>query len=202
MLILKDRIIIICLLAAVIACKGDNDKSGPVVERRTDTVADSVDQARLRFQIGIPEKWAPAILKMIRISVFDGQSQYFLAGGQFSKDSVLSSSPIDSTAITAEQFGLFTRPLVTALEGNLDINIKFVGDKEEILSEKELTISLKPDWEWTVMIRFSDREPHGTGCRGCTGFEEMTIPEALVFEKGLRLFVFWGGNSIKNPVIY
>jgi len=197
------RIILTLLALAVVisGCQGEKkqEKSPDVTAEK---VQQLVDQSKVRFHIMIPESQYLAVKKLISISVNDGVSRYYLNGDMFSRDSVSAIDPSDPLTMPSVRYGLFSPALETVTSGDLEIDIDFTDDKDSVLSNGELTLPLKPDWEWMIMINFTTRQLTGKGCRGCDGFEEIAVPESLKFAEGMRLFIVWGGNSISNPVVY
>ncbi len=127
---------------------------------------------------------------------------------------------LDNIVITAKD-GLFTRVidkndydlsgatyktarLRTMQSGELQISFDiYDGISRQVEPEVQgaFSVELKSDWFWSFDFVVSDMNPFDF-CMGCSGYRAYALPETLKRNENDSLFVIWGGNSIKNPVIY
>ncbi len=62
-------------------------------------------------------------------------------------------------------------------------------------------IPLHADWAWNVDVFAAHRNPSQCAF-GVTGCRAFTLNPAYRDSLSDSLYLLWGGNSIKNPVIY
>lgn len=95
----------------------------------------------------------------------------------------------------------YTQTFTTATSGDLEAVITLTDRTGSHISSGTITLGLEPDWAWSITIVLDNRNPYYT-CFGCMGYK--TVETDTVFQRSASdsLFVVWGGNSIKHPVIY
>ncbi len=89
----------------------------------------------------------------------------------------------------------------TGTAGDISVAFELRDTSGTVLSAGEVTIGLRPDWRWTVDFMTSTRDPR-TLCFGCFGGQAFAIQPAYRTPGHDSLWVVWGGNSIRHPVIY
>jgi hypothetical protein len=94
-----------------------------------------------------------------------------------------------------------TQPFTTPKSGKLQVQFTLTDSTGDHLSSGVVSLDIRADWRWSVDFVLSSQNPFN-GCFGCLGYT--SFPLDSVFQKGVRdsLYVIWGGNSIKHPVIY
>jgi hypothetical protein len=92
-------------------------------------------------------------------------------------------------------------PFPTRQSGTLRIVLKIYDDDRETGTVGTLELPLKNDWFWGVDVSFQENNPIDV-CFGCFGSKEYELDPVLGYDDNQRLFIVWGGNSIKNPVLY
>ena len=92
-------------------------------------------------------------------------------------------------------------PYNTRTNGTLKVSFVATRDGDTI-STGSVELPLRPDWEWGVTLRAQRGDP-ATGCLGCVGIQAFPIAESFQ-QQGMSesIYLVWGGNSIKNPVVY
>ena len=68
-------------------------------------------------------------------------------------------------------------------------------------SSDTVSLDIRSDWVWDVTVVLDNRNPY-YGCCGCIGYRTYRVDTVFQRSASDSLFVVWGGNSIKNPVIY
>jgi hypothetical protein len=92
-------------------------------------------------------------------------------------------------------------PFPTRSSGTLKIRITLYADDVITETSGTLDLSLKGDWRWGIDIFIQEEDPTGL-CFGCFGSKSYELDPALGYEGNERLYILWGGNSIRNPVEY
>jgi hypothetical protein len=94
-----------------------------------------------------------------------------------------------------------TQPFTTPKSGKLQVQFTLTDSTGDHLSSGVVSLDIRVDWRWSVDFVLSSQNPFN-GCFGCLGYT--SFPVDSVFQKGVKdsLYVIWGGNSIKHPVIY
>lgn len=122
---------------------------------------------------------------LLAIEVSDGETVRRLAGSEF----VLSSG------------GRLVSPeFETPTSGDLVTTFRLMNG-EDTLSSGELRLELRPDWQWGISFQRADEDPTAT-CFGCMGSRAYGLDPTLQESPADSLWVWWGGNSISNPVVY
>ena len=68
-------------------------------------------------------------------------------------------------------------------------------------SAGEVTVALRGDWSWGFELIAATEDPARV-CFGCYGSKAFALPADLRAAGGDSLWLVWGGNSIKHPVVY
>lgn len=128
--------------------------------------------------------------EMIRLTFTDGKRTWKLDGSDFESDH--SGSPSIGK----------TRTFKTATAGELKVRFKLL-DGEKLISSGQFEMPLRSDWAWDIDFQSSParRDPLD-GCFGCFGAKVFALTEGYGMLPSDSLYVIWGGNSIKNPVVY
>jgi len=92
-------------------------------------------------------------------------------------------------------------PFETAQSGTMTITFALLDGDQLSSTAGDLVLNLKKDWEWQVDFIISDTDPI-TACFGCIGSRSYDLDPALGYDSSMKLWAVWGGNSIKNPVVY
>ncbi len=94
-----------------------------------------------------------------------------------------------------------TQPFATPKSGTLQVQFTLTDSTGDHLSSGAISLDIRSDWRWSVELVLSNQNPLN-GCFGCIGYR--SFPVDSVFQKAAKdsLYVIWGGNSIKHPVIY
>jgi hypothetical protein len=127
---------------------------------------------------------------MIRLTFTDGKHTRKLDGSDFQPDKTGSPS-----------IGR-TREFKTAKSGELKVTFKLL-DGENLISSGQFEMPLRSDWAWNTEFQSSPaRSDPLAGCFGCSGARVFALTEGYGMLPSDSLYVIWGGNSIKNPVVY
>ena len=98
--------------------------------------------------------------------------------------------------------GMYDSPEVgTFAAGTLHISYALVTDANQTVSRGELELPLRSDWRYGIDILPDTSDPtrHCFGCMGSRSFALLPEWRAPAFDS---VYVVWGGNSIRNPVVY
>lgn len=96
--------------------------------------------------------------------------------------------------------GQYGREFATRRQGDLRIGFRFASSGLT-LSEGEATVPLRSDWRYGFDIRVDSLDPTRL-CFGCMGARAFPLAAAYRRTAGDSVWLIWGGNSIRNPVIY
>jgi hypothetical protein len=92
-------------------------------------------------------------------------------------------------------------PFPTAQSGTLHVQFQLLNGDSPSTTTGSVDLSLRKDWRWGVEFIVSTTNPADI-CFGCTDSEAFGIDPALGYGPDVKLWVVWGGNRIKNPVMY
>ena len=144
------------------------------------------DKARVRFAF-YAESTSPVKIEMLHVTFSDGGNVRSVRGADF---------------FTDETFG---QPhsvwFDTPLSGTLTVTFSLVSPTGDVVSHGEFAIPLQPDWAWGVDFHATNHNPY-TVCFGCFGYQAFPLDQAYHDASTSALYAIWGGNSIKNPVVY
>jgi hypothetical protein len=90
------------------------------------------------------------------------------------------------------------RSTATAGEATVDIAMR---DAQGTIATGRLMLSLKPDWGWGVELHVDSANP-SRYCFGCVGSRSFPLLVGVRRTPRDSLWGTWGGNSIRNPVVY
>ena len=68
-------------------------------------------------------------------------------------------------------------------------------------STGEVSVALRGDWSWGFELVAATQDP-ARQCFGCYGSKAFALPADLRSAGSDSLWLVWGGNSIKHPVVY
>ena len=94
-----------------------------------------------------------------------------------------------------------SQSFVTPISGNIRIRFTLSDTTGVDLNFGTIALDAKPDWRWSVDFVLSSSNPFNS-CFGCIGYSAFSVDSIFQTSNRDSLFVIWGGNSIKNPVIY
>jgi hypothetical protein len=95
---------------------------------------------------------------------------------------------------------LGARGVQTTTAGTL--SVRFEARTGELpISAGSVQLPLKEDWMWVVELSIGSDSPLHE-CFGCADARAFAIDSTFQVEPADSLWVVWGGNSIKNPVVY
>jgi hypothetical protein len=117
-----------------------------------------------------------------RVELSDGLRRYVVEGA-----ALLPANGIDNP-----------RPTATSGEATADISMR---DAQGVVATGRITLALKPDWIWGVELHVDSANP-ARYCFGCVGSRSFPLRPGVGRTLRDSLWVTWGGNSIRNPVVY
>jgi hypothetical protein len=88
----------------------------------------------------------------------------------------------------------------TRTSGTLWLRFR-MADGSAVASEGEVELPLRADWSYGVEFRVAADDPTRF-CFGCQGAKAFPLAAAFRGLPADSLWVVWGGNSIRNPVVY
>ncbi len=108
--------------------------------------------------------------------------------------------------ITGGEFGTpdapnYSQSFVTPSSGTLQVQITVADSTGGYLSSGSVSLDIRGDWRWSIDFVLANKDPF-YGCFGCVGHKAVRVAPIFQMTPGDSLFVVWGGNSIKHPVIY
>jgi hypothetical protein len=142
------------------------------------------DQARVQVAFWARE---PLAIDMLRVWVSDGSRAYGLGPANFhGRGGVLFYDSPD---------------LVTATRGTLRFTYALLASSGDTVSEGTVELPLRSDWQWGIDVIPDSINPIQQ-CFGCAGSRNFSLAPGFRGPRVDSIFVLWGGNSIKNPVVY
>jgi hypothetical protein len=111
-----------------------------------------------------------------------------------------------SKALTGADFGTsgaptFTQTFETPKWGELQVQIVLRDSTGRHVNSGFVSLDIRTDWIWGIDIVLDNHNPFN-GCFGCTGYRSFHVDSVYQRAPEDSLFILWGGNSIKHPVIY
>jgi hypothetical protein len=94
-----------------------------------------------------------------------------------------------------------TQSIETPESGNLMVAVVMKDSRGGRVSSGSIMLDIRPDWRWGVDIVLSDKNPY-FGCFGCVGYAAFPVDSVFQRSPDDSLYIIWGGNWIKHPVIY
>jgi len=170
------RILFRALALVLVACLGSG--CGPL--RADDEATD--DEAKVEFWAFMQ---APLSIDMLRLDVADSWRTWHILPSQFQEY-----YPLDYRGPTLE----------TQLSGELTVRVTLLAPGDTaVIAQGDVRLPLRSDWRWDIEI-FAGKP--GPGCFGCMGTKVFSLDPAYRTDRVDSLYVVWGGNSIKHPVVY
>jgi hypothetical protein len=103
-------------------------------------------------------------------------------------------------SLTANASQVATPMVDTRRSGTL--RVAFALDAEGgAASQGEVSLPLRSDWTWGIWVQIDSIDPRRT-CFGCIDSRAFPLIDRYRRVAADSVWVTWGGNSIKNPVIY
>ena len=93
-----------------------------------------------------------------------------------------------------------TPTIETEASGTLTVTYK-LEISNAIVSEGLVTLPLRDDWVWGARVEVDSLNPTRF-CMGCFGSKSFPLAAAYRRVPADSVWVTWGGNYIKNPVVY
>lgn len=83
--------------------------------------------------------------------------------------------------------------------GRVSFAVKMPDGRE--VGAGEVTVPLRDDWAWDFDLSAKTEDPRRT-CFGCVGSKAFALRQEFRETGRDSLWLVWGGNSIKHPVVY
>jgi hypothetical protein len=143
----------------------------------------SPDEAKVSVEF-----WETAGLPhtMLRVTVSDPWRQTTFDAGDFRR--------VDAST----QY--LSPTIATAKSGTLTVRYE-LRDAAGVASAGDVQLPLRSDWVYNVSIR-PDTSDRLRLCFGCAGYRAFAIDARYQSPQADSVYVVWGGNSIKHPVVY
>lgn len=142
----------------------------------------SEDVSELQFSI---QGNTSILRKALRVEIASGGWSKTLHGADFGS--------LDSP--------VHTKSFVTPTSGSMLIRFTLSDSIRGDVDSGTITLEAKPDWRWSVDFVLSSSNPFNS-CFGCLAYSAFPVDSVFQISNQDSLFIIWGGNSIKNPVIY
>jgi hypothetical protein len=97
--------------------------------------------------------------------------------------------------------GRASREFDTPTSGSARVSFVMVLPGGREVSSGAAIVTLRGDWLWGFDLMSSTEDP-AKRCLGCYGSKSFVLPADLRTTGRDSLWLVWGGNSIKNPVVY
>lgn len=88
----------------------------------------------------------------------------------------------------------------TPMSGQLDVEFT-LSDHGAAVANGSVRVDLRPDWAWGFRILVDSANPTRL-CFGCEGARAFPLAESHRRSAVDSVWIVWGGNSIKHPVVY
>ena len=92
------------------------------------------------------------------------------------------------------------RQIETPIVGKLRVAFRFATGSA-VVSEGAAEVPLRADWIYGFSVQVDSVNPTRF-CFGCMGSQAFALDEAYRRSARDSVWLVWGGNSIKNPVVY
>ncbi len=129
----------------------------------------------------------PLDLSMLTVTVRDGLGARTLPGSDFQ------ATPDLATPHAPE--------LATSTTGSLEISVVVRDTAGDSVSAGSVQVPLLGDWRWNFAIAFETADPARV-CLGCVGSRAFAVADPWRTAGHDSLWIVWGGNSIKHPVVF
>jgi hypothetical protein len=147
----------------------------------------SVDQDEATVRFRFINQVSRVNVPMLHITYNHGATARTLRDSDFHFDS------------TSQQY--LTSTFATPLAGTLSLNVLLTDTTGDTVSSGSAAIPLRPDWAWGIDIFPSHTNPYLYSF-GVVGYQAFPLRPAYQDSLSDSLYLLWGGNSIKHPVIY
>jgi hypothetical protein len=94
-----------------------------------------------------------------------------------------------------------TGEIETPSTGSLEIGFTLRASDGTTVSTGTVELPLKPDWRWNIVLLPTINDPK-IHCFGCFGSKAFPLDPKFRATEKESLWIYWGGNSISNPVVY
>ncbi|HUF65430.1 MAG TPA: hypothetical protein VMM17_05580, partial [Gemmatimonadaceae bacterium] len=91
--------------------------------------------------------------------------------------------------------------LPTARSGTLRVAYALVTADNDTVSAGALDLPLRSDWRYGIEIIPDSLDP-ARQCFGCLGSRAFALAEPYRVAASDSVYIVWGGNSIKDPVVH
>lgn len=126
---------------------------------------------------------------MLEVAMSDGRSAWNFDSEDFVED------PAFADAWSGPE-------VETRTSGTLEVRFSFCDTLGQIVSQGEVTISLRTNWRWSIDLFRASEDPIQM-CLGCFDSRSFVILDSTFVEsEDDSVFVVWGGNFISDPVVY
>lgn len=142
------------------------------------------DQANVK--VGFHERDTLPI-SMLRVRLADGWNSYELGPADFNSNEGSSA--------------YHTPTLPTRMHGALHLWFALVASTGDTVTSGAIELPLRRDWSYDIGIQADSTDPTRT-CFGCQGSRSFSLAPDYVQPTFDSVYVWWGGNSISDPVIY
>jgi hypothetical protein len=115
-------------------------------------------------------------------------------------DAAGNTSTMRGAELVAQGYTVRSAELLTATKGALIVSYVLIAPTDE-QSRGSVSLDLRRDWIWGVNITIDSLDP-ALMCFGCFGSKSFPLPAAYRRSARDSIWMTWGGNSIRNPVIY
>jgi hypothetical protein len=95
----------------------------------------------------------------------------------------------------------YTQTIATPKIGILQVDVTLKDSANKRVSFGAITLDIRSDWRWGVDISLVDKNPT-EGCFGCFGYKVFSVDSIYQRTPEDSLYLVWGGNWIKHPVLY
>jgi hypothetical protein len=142
------------------------------------------DESRVTINAWLPVPLEPG---MLRVKADDGNAVWNLTG-------------VDFHLVSGAQYRGPT--LQTANHGTLTVSYAFLPlGSGATVSAGAVELPLRRDWGYGIDIRPDTADPRLL-CFGCAGSKAFPLAPEFRSFRAESVYVVWGGNSIRHPVIY
>lgn len=120
--------------------------------------------------------------------------------------SVTIAAPGWSKELTGRDFGTpeaanYTQTFEIPRSGKLRVDFSLRDSLGGHLNSGSVSVDVHSDWIWDINIVLGNHNPFYS-CFGCIGSQSFVLDSVYQRTPSDSLFLVWGGNSIKHPVIY
>ncbi|HET7188479.1 MAG TPA: hypothetical protein VFI52_10000 [Gemmatimonadaceae bacterium] len=158
----------------------------------------------------LPRHLCVALLSFVVLACSTGGDDarvrvHYSQGGQLPREllTVTITDPVGSRTLSGPDIGASWsegREFATATSGSLHLAFKFAGGSV-VASEGAVDVPLRTDWSYDFTLSVDSLDPTRF-CIGCMGHRAFPLDAAYRVSPRDSVWLVWGGNYIKNPVIY